>query len=174
MNNGDMHGMPNAAQQELFTDAYREYSRELRMRARSMISDREMCEDIVQDTFVRMWVYMMRGGKIDKVRAFLHHVLVNLVFDAYRKRKTTSLENLLERGYEPSVDDTERWINIIDGGSALRMINRLPRSYKEVLRGAYARNLSYREISCMTGLSRNTIAVQVHRGLVKLKSLIIT
>lgn len=171
-NSGVMHEIPDAEQQVLFTDAYMEYSHELRRRAHSMLSDREMCEDIVQDVFVRMWMYMMRGGKIDKVRAFLHHVLVNLVFDSYRKRKTSSLESLLERGYEPSIDDTERWFNVIDGRTALKMINRLPRSYKEVLRNTYARNLSYGEISSMTGLSRNTIAVQVHRGLVKLKSLI--
>lgn len=162
----------NKKQHELFTETYCEYANELIRRARFLVGDGELSEDLVQDVFVRMWMYMARGGKIDKTRAFLHHVLTNMVVDTYRKHKTSSLEVLLERGYEPSADDTDRWMNIIDGREAFTLVDRLPRGYQDVLRDIYARGLSYGEISSRMGLPRNTIAVRAHRGLAKLKSLI--
>ena len=166
-----MRQIPDVAQQALFTDAYRAYAHELKKRARFMINDEDVCEDIVQDVFMRMWSYMLRGNKIDKVRSFLHRVLSNMIVDIYRKRKTVSLDNLVPYGWEPSSDDSEKWMDVIDGRKAIKLIKRLPPIYQEVLRDKYARGLSYGEMSLITGSSRNRISVQVHRGLMKLKSL---
>ncbi|HCR52149.1 TPA: hypothetical protein DIV48_00690 [Candidatus Kaiserbacteria bacterium] len=166
-----MHTTPDEKRQALFTEMYREHLQELIRHARSMVNNRELSEDLVQDVFVKMWVYLVRGGKIEKARAFLHHVLKNAVVDVYRKHKTVSLDALVDQGREPSVDDSERMLDLLDGRSLFTLIDRLPRKYQKVLRMKYARNLSYEEISQYTGQSRNTTAVQVHRGLEKLKLL---
>jgi RNA polymerase sigma factor (sigma-70 family) len=158
-------------QQELFTEAYALHSQELGRYARSMVNDRELSEDLVQDVFVKMWLYLLRKGEIVSVRGFLYHVLNNLIVDRYRKHKTWSLDSLLEQGYEPRADDTDRLVDIFDGKLVFRLIDKLPDTYQEVLRMKYAHHLSYGEISKRTGQQRNTIAVQVHRGLVKLKEL---
>ncbi len=166
-----MHTIPDVGSQTLFTTAYTEYSQELVRHARSMINNRELSEDLVQDVFVKVWMYLVRGGKIVKMRAFLHHILNNVIVDTYRKHKTASLDALLEQGHEPSVDDSERIFDILDGRSAFSLIDRLPDTYQKVLRMKYGRDLSYQEISRFTGQSKNTTAVQVHRGLEKLKLL---
>lgn len=156
---------------ELFTAAYREHAPELIRHARSMVNDYETSEDLVQDAFVKAWVYLVRQGKINTMRAFLHHILNNLIVDGYRKHKTSSLDRLLERGYEPSADDCERLFDMLDGRRAMKLIDRLPRTYQDVLRMKYVQSLSYKEISRLTGREQNTIAVQVHRGLEKLKAM---
>lgn len=156
---------------QLFTEAYAAHSGELKRYARSMVNDRELSEDLVQDVFVKMWLYLSRKGKILSVRGFLYHVLNNLIVDRYRKHKTWSLDSLLEQGYEPRIDDSERLLDMLDGKLAFSLIDRLPNTYQEVLRMKYARHLTYGEISRLTGQQKNTIAVQVHRGLVKLKQL---
>jgi RNA polymerase sigma-70 factor (ECF subfamily) len=128
-------------------------------------------EDLVQDTFMKTWKYLVKGGKIDVMKAFLYHVLNNLIVDEYRKRKTSSLDVLLEKGYEPGEDTTERLVNKMDGKAALLLIQQLPERYQKVMRMRYIQDLSLAEMSLITGQSKNTIAVQLHRGLEKLKVL---
>lgn len=166
-----MHRSLSKRQYELFTKAYHSHAGELGRYARSMVNDRELSEDLVQDVFVKMWLYLLRKGDIVSVRGFLYHVLNNLIVDRYRKHKTWSLDTLLEQGYEPRTDESDRLVDMFDGEIVFRLIDKLPRTYQEVLRMKYAHHLSYGEISRLTGQQRNTIAVQVHRGLVKLKEL---
>lgn len=166
-----MHTIPDAKTEALFTVAYEEYCQELIRHARSMIDSKEMSEDVVQDAFVRMWLYLRKGGEVVRMRAFLHHVLNNVIVDLYRKHKTVSLDVLVDQGQEPSIDDTERLFDIMDGKNAFKLIDRLPSTYQQVLRMKYGSGLTYQEISAETGQSKNTTAVQVHRGLEKLKLL---
>ena len=128
-------------------------------------------EDLVQDTFMKTWNYLVKGGKIDIMKAFLYHVLNNLIVDEYRKRKTSSLDVLVEKGYEPGADHTESLLNMLDGKTAILLIQRLPERYQKVLKMRYVQDLSLSEMSLITGQSKNTMAVQVHRGLEKLKLL---
>ena len=120
---------------------------------------------------MKTWAYLVKGGKIDVMKSFLYHILNNLIVDGYRKRKTISLDLLVEKGFEPSVENSKSFFNILDGKSAFLLIGRLPEKYQKVMRMKYAQSLSLKEISLITGQSKNTIAVQVHRGLEKLKQL---
>jgi RNA polymerase sigma-70 factor, ECF subfamily len=161
----------SALLKEEFTRAHALYKKALKARAFYKIQDPARCDDLVQTTFMKTWLYLMRGGKIEMMEAFLFHVLNGLIIDEYRKKKTVSLDTLLEDGFEPSVQETERHINILDGQSALSLIERLPHKYKEILRLRYVEDLSLSEMSRLTGESRNTLAVQIHRGLLKLRNL---
>ena len=105
------------------------------------------------------------------MKAFLYHVLNNLIVDEYRKRKAISLDVLFEKGFEPSNDDSGRVLNILDGKAALLLIQRLPVKYQKVMRMRYVQDLSLEEMSLITGQTKNTLAVQAHRGLEKLKLL---
>src|SRR3990167_7494188 len=121
-------------QQAVLTLAHNDYEKGLNAHAFFKIHDHAMGEDLVQDTFMKTWAYLVKGGKIDVMKAFLYHVLNNLIIDEYRKRKTTSLDVLLEKGYEPSIDHAENLFNILDGKAALLLIQRLPIKYQKVMR----------------------------------------
>ncbi len=156
----------------VITDAFRDYKKSMDRYSFSKVHDRERREDMVQETFTKTWVYLVKGGKIDIMRAFLFHALNCVIIDDYRKHKPTSLDVLLEGGFEPaSTDDSERLINMLDGKSAYILLNQLPEKYQQVLRMRYSEHLSLTEMALKTGSSRNTLAVQVHRGLEKLKIL---
>ena len=105
------------------------------------------------------------------MKAFLYHILNNLIVDEYRKHKATSLDVLLEKGYEPSTGRSGHLSDVFDGKAALLLIQYLPVKYQKVMRMRYAQDLSLTEISLLTGQSKNTVAVQAHRGLEKLKVL---
>ena len=105
------------------------------------------------------------------MKAFLYHVLNNLIIDQYRKHKTISLDILLEKGFEPSVTESEHIFNILDGKAAILLIQHLPETYKKIIRMRYIQDLILQEISTLTGQSKNAVAVQIHRGLEILKLL---
>jgi len=107
------------------------------------------------------------------VKAFLYHVLNNLIVDQYRKHKTSSLDVLLEKGFEPAnlTSDSVRLVDILDGKSAVLLIARLPLTYQKVMRMKYVQDMSLEEMSIETGKTKNSLAVQIHRGLEKLKVL---
>ncbi|HTK33161.1 MAG TPA: RNA polymerase sigma factor [Candidatus Paceibacterota bacterium] len=155
----------------ILTDAHRNFQRDLNSRAFFKVSDYEMGQDLVQETFLKTWKHLVNGGKIHMMRAFLYHVLNHLIIDEYRKHKTSSLDDLLEKGFEVGTNDTEHLFNTLDGEILVKLIKDLPEKYKKVVHLRFIKDLSLKEISDATGKSKNNIAVQIHRGLSQLKSL---
>lgn len=154
----------------LLTAAYHDYERGLRSYAFFKTNDSTASEDLVAETFAKTWQYLVvGGGKIEKVKAFLYHVLNNLIVDKYRKRKTVSLDALREDGFEPSIEDSDGSYSNLEGKSALSLTKQLPQKYRQIIRLRYMKSLSLEEMSIVTGQSKNTLAVQVHRGLKRLK-----
>jgi RNA polymerase sigma-70 factor (ECF subfamily) len=158
--------------QAILTVAHSDYEKGLNARAFFKVNNHDIGNDLVQDTFVKTWAYLVKGGKIITMKAFLYHILNNLIVDQYRKHKTTSLDVILEKGFEPGDDDNfKRLYDILDGEKALLLIARLPKKYQKVMRMRYVQDLTLKEMSLATGQSKNAIAVQAHRGLEILKSL---
>lgn len=157
------------AQHAVLTVAHHDLQAGLNLHALFKLRDRALGEDLVQDTFMKTWRYLVRGGKVDVMKAFLYHVLNNLIIDEYRKRKSTSLDALLEKGYDPSAGDSEGLYDILDGKAAVLLIQRLPVAYQKVMRMRYVQDLTLEEMALVTGQSKNTLAVQLHRGVAKLK-----
>jgi RNA polymerase sigma-70 factor (ECF subfamily) len=155
----------------VLTVAHNNFQKGLNARAFFKIHDHEIGQDLVQDTFTKTWSYLVKGGKIDIMKAFLYHILNNLIIDQYRKHKTTSLDVLVEKGFEPMDNNTGQIFNILDGKAATLLIQRLPFAYQRVMRMRHVQDLSLEEMSLLTGQTKNALAVQLHRGLGKLKVL---
>lgn len=158
-------------QRIILTNGYTDFSKGLYRYAVSKTSNEALADDLVQSTFLKTWAYLKRGGNIEVMEAFLYHVLKALIIDEYRKHKSTSLDVLLEKGFDPTKDDTTRQADIVDGGQVMALIAELPVLYQEVMWLRYMEELSLKEISDITGQTRNTVAVQAYRGLEKLKVL---
>jgi RNA polymerase sigma-70 factor (ECF subfamily) len=157
--------------EQILTDAYNTYKDDLNRHAFYKLNNGATSEDLVQDTFIKTWNYLIKGGKIHLIRSFLYHVLNNLIIDQYRKHKTTSLDTLLEKGFEPCIDNSVNLSDIADGKATLKLVEKLPKAYRQIIDMRYIQDLSLNEISAITGQCKNTIAVQVHRGISKLKLL---
>lgn len=153
------------------TGAYADYEKGLSRHSLYKLHNQALSEDLVQDTFFKTWSYLVRGGKIDVMRSFLYHTLNCLIIDEYRKRGTSSLDVLVEKGFEPGIDKTDALINRLDGKIALLLIEKLPEKYRSILHMRYTKHLSLVEMSALTGQTKNALSVQIHRGLTKLKAL---
>lgn len=120
---------------------------------------------------MKTWLYLQNKGQIDLMRAFLYHALNGLIIDEYRKKKAVSLDLLAESGLELEAVNSENIYNIIDGKALLFLIQKLPEKYRDAIDMRYAKDLSLKEMSIIAHQSQNTMSVQVHRGLIKLKQL---
>ena len=82
--------------QDMLTAAYREHKLALLKYSMSKLQSKTVAEDAVQDTFIRAWGFIVRGGEVDNMKSFLYRILCNLIIDEYRRRRTTSLDDLVE------------------------------------------------------------------------------
>lgn len=155
--------------QGLLTEAYGSYGRSLVRYALFKVRSGTICEELVQETFLKAWKYLVKGGEIKIMKAFLYHTLNHLIVDQYRKRVTTSLDALIEGGFELSDEHPIRLLDLLDGARAVHLIKKLPPVYREILRMRYVRDLSLNEISLQIGITKNAVSVRMHRGLAKLK-----
>lgn len=158
-------------QAAILTRAHETYERGMNSYASYKVSDRTVGEDLVQDSFIKTWAYLVKGGNVTQMKSFLYHVLNHLVIDEYRRHKSSSLDILIEKGFDPSFDDTERIFNISDGKTIMLFIKHLPAKYEKVIRMRYSQDLSIKEISILTEQTRNTVSVQLHRGIEKLQKI---
>jgi len=156
-------------QNDILSKAHDAYRKGLFKYASYKINNLSRSEDLVQETFLKTWRYLVKGGRIDTMKAFLYHILNDLIIDEYRKHKTISLDVLIKKGFEPSIDNADKLIKNFDGKIALFLIKRLPKKYQKIIYMKYVEDLSLEEISIITKQSKNTLAVQIHRGLKKLK-----
>ncbi|MEX0931156.1 MAG: hypothetical protein WDZ88_00230 [Candidatus Paceibacterota bacterium] len=123
------------------TNAHTDYNQALYKRALFKTSDVDVSQDLVQKTFLKILLYLRKRGKIKTMRCFLNHVLKDLIVDEYRKRKATSLDVLLEKGFEIGFEDSENMINILDGKKVILLIPLLPEKYRVIMRMRYVQCL---------------------------------
>ncbi len=136
------------------------------------VSDRELAKDITQETFMKVWQYAQKGAKIGNLRAFLFTTAKNLVVDQYRKKKSTSLDNLMEQGFDVGHEIDQSIMDKFDGGQALAFVKSIPDKYRDAIYLQYVEGLSVKEIAEISDESENNISVRIHRGLQKLRSII--
>lgn len=166
-----MNKKETALKKAELSGAHRDFAKGLNLRACFKVSDNAIAEDLVQETFMKTWTYLIKGGKINTMKSFLYHILNNLIVDEYRKHKTSSLDSLLEKGFEPKESNQMNLINFLDGKTALALIKQLPEKYQKVMKMKFIQDMTPDEMSLITGMTKNALTVQLHRGIEKLKIL---
>jgi RNA polymerase sigma-70 factor (ECF subfamily) len=137
------------------------------------VSDREQALDITQETFLRFWKSLQGGEKILNEKAFLFTVARRIVIDWYRKKKSVSLDKMLDNKDEPyDVVDEKATNNIIlgiEGRHLLEKIKELPKIYQDSVYLRFVEDLSPEEIGKILNTSANVVSVRINRGLEELR-----
>lgn len=157
--------------QKIITDAYENFQKGLNTYAFFKVSNLSTSKDLVQETFIKTWRYLVKGGEINTMKAFLYHVLNKLIINEYRKRKLMSLETLTERGFEIVAESSNSIFDMFDKNRVLVLLKKLPLNYQKLIHMRYMQDLSLKEMALITGQTKNNLAVQLHRGLQKIKLL---
>ncbi len=161
---------PREEAEKEFTEIFQEYSDAIFRHCAFKVMDRQLGHDLTQETFLRAWNQIEQGKKIENMRAFLYRVADNLVIDYIRKKKSLSLDQLQEQGFDPGHDETGSMQNKIEMGRALEALHKLEEDYRQAIQLRYVEGLSVSEIAVVTGEPPNTVSVRLHRGLQQLRS----
>lgn len=153
-----------------FLAAYEAYADAMFRHALARIRDREAAKDIAQETFSRAWLYLSQGKRVEHMRAFLYRIANNLVVDTVRKRRTSSLDTLMEEdGFEPEDESAPDPADRQATRDALALLHTLDEAYQTVISMRYLEDLSPKEIAAELGVSENVVSVRIHRGLGRLR-----
>lgn len=132
-------------------------------------SEREVALDMTQDVFLKTWSYMQKQP-VRNMRAFLYRLADNLVIDWYRRRKTESLDALMDEGFEPAMTEN-RIEEQAEVALALAKLRELDVSDRELVTLRFVEGFSPREIGEILGQHENTISVRLHRAMKRFRAL---
>jgi RNA polymerase sigma-70 factor (ECF subfamily) len=145
-----------------------------------LVKDRELSDDIFQDTFIKV-INTLRSGNYNEEGKFLSWVLRiahNLVIDHFRSLKKMPLVHDTEE-YSifdtlPLMDDNIEDKIIIDQiHKQIRvLIEELPYDQREVVIMRHFGNMSFKEIAEVTNVSINTSLGRMRYALINLRKLI--
>lgn len=155
---------------EEFLKAYDELSDALFRHCYYRCYDRERAKELMQECFVRAWEYVVEGKDIKNLKAFLYRVANNLVIDESRKKKESSLDVLMEGGFEP-VDVKDKTEINAEAGQMMRLLDRIDEKYREIVSMRYLDDMTPKEIAAVVGESENVVSVRLHRGIRQLRDL---
>ena len=152
-----------------FLAAYDEHADVLFRHTLLRVRDREAAKDIVQEAFSRTWKYLSEGKKIDYIRAFLFRVAGNLIVDASRRKKSVSLDTMMEvDGFEPVDEHAVDPVLIPQLRETMAHLKVLDEIYQTAIRMRYFDNMTPKEIARSLGVSENVVSVRIHRGIERL------
>lgn len=168
-----------------FLEAYEKHADGIYRYCFFRVYNKELAEDITQETFTKTWTYMVEGKEIKNIKAFLYRVAVNLIIDNSRKKKSLSLEGLNISGSNlptkdqegvirhSSIGDAEDKIfNKFEAQEIVKILDKLDDHYKEVIIMRHINDLMPFEIADILNQSSNAVSVRLNHGLKKLRQII--
>lgn len=147
-----------------------------------LVKDSYLAEDIFQDTFIKV-INTLKAGKYNEEGKFLPWVIRiahNLVIDHFRREKRTPIVTTVEgfdifevlKFYDESTED--KLIREQTHKDLRELIHLLPSEQKEVLIMRHYGDLSFKEISDITGVSINTALGRMRYALNNLRKMILS
>ena len=152
-----------------FNSFFESYSERLYLYALGFVGNRAEAEDIVQDTFIYLWVHRAKISHSGSIYAYLSRSVKNSCIDRklheevkqrYQREMMASGEEVSE-DYESFEELYERLQIVMDS---------LPPKCKEIFILGCVEGLSYKDVAEQLGVSVNTVKTQVKVAYKKIKS----
>jgi len=146
----------------------------------SKVFDRDIAEDIFQDTFIKV-IRTLKRGKYNEEGKFLPWVMRiahNLVIDHFRKNnRMPKFDNSGDFDIFSVISDTSLnaekvMVKEQVESDVRRLIDELPEDQKEVLVMRMYNDMSFKEISERTGVSINTALGRMRYALINMRKVI--
>ena len=150
---------------------------------KGFVKDEKRCEDLVQETFIRVYRNRFAYKRVAKFSTWLYTVAGNLARSEYRRRKRWQMYSInaqsredgdeFERpitGAEPSPD--EQVESSIQDQYIQQALGQLSEIFRELIILRDIQELSYDDIAVITGLPMGTVKSRINRGRLKLQKLL--
>ncbi len=144
------------------------------------LQNREMAEDVFQETFTKVIIKVKEGryNEMGRFGGFLFRIAHNIMVDQYRSEQTAQFVRPGEAGYDlfnnkelsdSSLEDKISDIQIKK--DVKRLIMYLPENQQEIIRMRYYQGISFKDIALMKGISINTALGRMHYAIHNMRRL---
>lgn len=135
----------------------------------AMCGEVHLCEDIMQECYIRLWQHLPGVKDDHAILALLRQYARNLFLDEMRKRERQQalLLHVTREDLSPSAD--EQIISEEKHQLIQQAINKLPRQQQLIFRMHKEHDMSYRQIAAELEIATGTIEKQMNRALRSLK-----
>ena len=146
-----------------------------------MVKDRDVADDIFQETFIKVVRVIDEGRYADNGRfvSWVLRIAHNRVIDYFRQEKQANNISESDAGY-----DLLNSRNLVDSNVEDKMVEEqitadlrkliecLPEEQRDVVKMRYFSNMSFKEIADSTGVSINTALGRMRYALINLRKII--
>ena len=173
MSDEDLMSLLQEGEGDAFAMLEKRHSRRIYNYLFKYTRDRQLTEDLVQETFLRVYKSRYSYRRIAKFTTWLYTIAGNLARTEYRKRTRVTLLSLHSNGapseYEVEIPDESHVPDVqadlrIQHERVQRAIEHLPDIFREVVVLRGVQDLTYDEIQEITGIPLGTIKSRIHRG----------
>ena len=157
---------------------YERYSSTVLGVALKVIGDQGAAEDVLQETFWRVWrsaaTFQSQRGSF---ASWLFRITRNLAIDAYRRSNVrpqamtgvADPESVLDQIADPDMNVAEQTQSILKNRQVRSALNTLSQVQRQVIEMAYFYGMTRQEIAEATGQALGTIHTRARLGLQKLR-----
>lgn len=145
-----------------------------------VVRDRDVADDIFQETFVKVVTRMQQGKYTTsgKFSAWIMRIAHNVIMDWYREQRS---DKIVEAPRENDLSNLGRKDDLLDGSiesqfvnmqvmaDVKKMMNNLPAPQREVVFMRFYQDMSFKEIAEMTGVSINTSLGRMRYAILNLR-----
>jgi len=145
-----------------------------------IVQNRDLAEDIFQDTFMKVIVTIKSGRYHEdgKFLGFLFRIAHNLIIDFFRQEQSSLYVLEGERNFdlfnnknlsEPSLEESMNKEQVLH--DVRRLIKFLPENQKEVIFMRYYKGMSFKEIAEATQVSINTALGRMRYAILNIRKM---
>lgn len=148
---------------EIFKKIFLPYYQKLYRIAFRLLQDESNAEDVVQDTYIKLWDKRDDLDNIENTEAFAIVVLRNLCLDQLRKSK-----DHLHAKYEVDIPEQLSLLSQVESQDEIdyvrQLVERLPEQQRQIMLFKHWDGYSDEEIEQITGMSAGNIRVSLSRA----------
>jgi RNA polymerase sigma-70 factor (ECF subfamily) len=147
----------------------------------SKIKDRDIADDVFQDTFIKVIQTLKKGAYNEEGRfvSWVMRIAHNLIIDHFRRQQRMPMYDTYDHEQdvfynlsEPSKNIEDMIIDSQIKSDITALMHELPENQYEVLKMRLFQDMSFKEIAERTDVSINTSLGRMRYGLINLRKLI--
>jgi RNA polymerase sigma-70 factor (ECF subfamily) len=170
----DLVGRLRARDVAALETVYDRHARALFSLALKMLADHEAAEEVVQETFLKLWQrpesYVAERGKLlSWLLGVVHHRCIDRLRRRRLEQRRGTDSRFVEIGSAPP-DPEETVLASFRGEAIVRAVRELPRPQQVVVELAYVRGLTHVEIAESLGEPLGTVKTRIRLAMQKLRS----
>lgn len=149
---------------------YIKYWEVLYTSAYHVLKDRQLCEDIIQELFIKLWNNRYNTRITVSLKAYLY---ASIRYEVYRQIRTGAVrgdiyDDVLQRIHAPAVYDNIEYKELTARISSV--VNTLPEKCRKVYKLSREECLSHKEIASQLNISTKTVENHLTKALRQLRT----